>query len=151
LSLPSSGCTQGKGSTDGSADCEKGYFETTDLTGFADQTKVDPEGQTSSIYLFVYDNQSTTSSDLNITLDLNAALPATLKLKVSQAYTGWSSVCSGASDVNCVEITTSAPSIGKATYSTGTKDLNMFLWADFVTAGVLTESRDVNSASVSPT
>ena len=47
LMLPSSGCTNGKGRIDsGSGACQKGYFETTDLTGLADQNKVDPEGQT---------------------------------------------------------------------------------------------------------
>ncbi|MCR4368566.1 MAG: hypothetical protein NUV67_01525, partial [archaeon] len=151
LSLPSSGCTQGEGSIDAGTSCDKGYFETTDLSGAADETKVDAQGQTTTTPLFVYDNQSTTSSDLNITMDLNVSLPATLKLKVSSAYSGWAASCNGNPADNCVEITTSAPSIGKALYTTGTQDLNIFLWADYVAATVGAIDRNVTSTGVSPT
>lgn len=104
LSLPSSGCTQGKGSFDAGGTCDRGYFEPTDLDGNSDQAKVDAEGQTSSIPFFVYDNQSTTSSDLNIYLDLNDGLPPTFVLKASKVYGGWSYSCSGNTDTNCVQI-----------------------------------------------
>ncbi len=151
LSLPSSGCIQGEGSLDASADCEKGYFETTDLAGLADETKVDAQGQTSAVYFFVYDNQSTNSDDLNITLDLNAALPASLELKASQVYGGWEASCSGVPETGCIDVTTTATSVGTATYSAGSQDLNIFLWADFIAAAVGSEDRNVLSTGVSPT
>ncbi|MDO8537587.1 MAG: hypothetical protein Q7S21_01760 [archaeon] len=148
LSLPSSGCTQGKGSIDAGTSCDKGYFEATDLTGTADENQVNPEGQTSSIPLFVYDNQSTSSNDLNIALDLNAALPATLRLKAAQASNRYGGDCSGFPDTNCVQITDNNESIGKATFTAGTQDLNVWLWGDFVAAtGDSREDRNVLSTS----
>ncbi len=104
LLLPSTGCTEGKGSIDAGVSCDKAYFEATDLSGVADNTKVDPEGQTSTIPFFVYDNQSTSSSDLNILLDLNALLPSTLALKASKIYSGWAGTCTGNTDNNCARI-----------------------------------------------
>ncbi|HLC93245.1 MAG TPA: hypothetical protein VJH23_06080, partial [archaeon] len=94
LSLPSSGCTQGKGSIDAGTSCDKGYFEASASGGTADANGVNPEGQTSTIPFFVYDNQSTEANDLNISLDLNAVLPSTLKLKAGMLYDGWAPVCS---------------------------------------------------------
>ncbi|MEM0360733.1 MAG: hypothetical protein QXK06_05350 [Candidatus Diapherotrites archaeon] len=148
LSLPSSGCTEGKGRISaGSGACEKGYFEPTDLSGLSDQTKVDPEGQTSSIPFFVYDNQSTGWNDINFSLHLNEALPSTLKLKVSKTYNGWASSCSGNTDVDCVEIDATPKNIGTAVYSTGSKDLNIFIFADFIGASVGSTDRNVTSTS----
>ena len=153
LSLPSSGCTEGEGSTDAGADCEKGYFETTDIVELADETKVDAQGQASvappsDVPFFVFDNQSSTSSDFNITLDLNAALPGTLELKASNFWNGWEATCGDAPSTGCVDVTTLAPSAGKAVWSAGTLDLNIFLWADFTAAGFLTEDRIVTAVSV---
>ncbi|MDO8627449.1 MAG: hypothetical protein Q7K42_03210, partial [Candidatus Diapherotrites archaeon] len=148
LSLPSSGCTEGKGSIDAGTSCDKGYFEATDLTGTADQNEINPEGQTAGIPLFVYDNQSSTSSDLNIALDLNAALPSTLRLKAAQASNRYFGNCSGHTDSNCVQITDSNENIGKATFTSGSQDLNVWLWADFVAAaGNLREDRNVASTT----
>lgn len=104
LNLPSSGCTQNKGSYGISGSCDRAYFETTDTTGNSDQDKVDAEGQTSTIPFFVYDNQSTTSNDLNILVDLNATLPTTLRLKMSKIYGGWAASCTGNTDTNCVQV-----------------------------------------------
>ncbi|VVB98950.1 MG2 domain protein [uncultured archaeon] len=150
LSLPSTGCTQGKGSIDAGTSCDKGYFEPTDLTGPSDQNKVDPEGQTSNIYFFVYDNQSSINSDLNIDINLSAALPASLKLKASKIYAGWAGTCTGNTDTNCLNITTTATNLGKATYSAGTQDLNIFLWADFIAAAISSTDRNVTSTSKAP-
>lgn len=100
LNLPSSGCTQGEGSTDAGADCEIGYFEA--ATNY--EYKIDAQGQTSSIPFFVYDNQSTAENDMNITMDLNAALGSNLKLKAAQAYGGYASFCSGNAKTGCVQI-----------------------------------------------
>ncbi|MDD5148556.1 MAG: hypothetical protein PHH08_03775, partial [Candidatus ainarchaeum sp.] len=152
LMLPSSGCTEGKGRIDsGSGACQKGYFETADLSGLADQNKVDAEGQTEEIPFFVYDNQSTSGSDLNITLDLNEALPASLHLKVSKIYTGWAWGCTGNTDSNCAEINTSAVNIGKAIYTTGqTQDLNIFIWGDFNGAVAGRTDKNAESTSIAP-
>ncbi|MDO8626851.1 MAG: hypothetical protein Q7K42_00155, partial [Candidatus Diapherotrites archaeon] len=114
----------------------------------ADQNKVNPEGQTSSIPFFVYDNQSSSSTDLNISLDLNASLPDTLKLKVATTYGGWNWTCSGDTSANCLLIGTATDlNIGKATYTAGTKDLNIFIWADFISALVGSTDRNVTSTS----
>jgi len=147
LNLPLTSCTQGKGSIDAGTTCDRGYFETTDLSGLADQLKVDPDGQTSTIPFFVYDNQSG-SNDMNFTLALDAPLPPTLKLKVSQIYGGWATSCTGDTKTNCVEVSTSATNIGKAVYSAGTQDLNIFIWADFVAAEVGSTDRNVTSTSI---
>ncbi|MFH1664421.1 MAG: hypothetical protein ABH986_06515, partial [archaeon] len=154
--LPSSGCTQGKGSYDAGTDCERGYFETTDLAGLADETEVDAQGQVSDglgsdIAFIVYDNQSTASNDMNFDIDLNAALPATLKLKVSQIWNGWEASCSGNAQTGCIDVTATPANIGTAVYSTGTHDLNLFVWGDFIGAGVLGEDRNFYSASKAST
>ncbi|MFH1391148.1 MAG: hypothetical protein ABIH20_02435 [Candidatus Diapherotrites archaeon] len=153
LALPNSGCTEGEGSIDAGADCEKGYFVTTDLSGLADQTQVAAQGQVDAasptgLAFFVYDNQSTASNDMNITLDLNAALPGTLELKGSNVYNGWEATCGGAPATGCVDITTLAPHAGTALYTTGTADLNIYLWADFVSATVGSIDRNVLSTGV---
>ncbi|MDD5163373.1 MAG: hypothetical protein PHD95_04155 [Candidatus ainarchaeum sp.] len=151
LMLPSSGCTSGKGRIDsGNGACQKGYFETTDLSGLADQNKVDPEGQTSLIPFFVYDNQSTSSSDLNITLDLNEALSGTLHLKVSKIYEGWAWACTGNTDSNCAEATTTAANIGKAVFTTESQDLNIFIWGDFNSAVPGRTDKNASSTSIAP-
>ncbi len=150
LNLPSSGCTQGKGSIDAGTSCDKGYFEATDLGGNADNNKVDPEGQTSTLPLFSYDNQSTTSSDLNIRIDINQAIPSYLNLKVSKIYNGWAWECTGNTDNNCVKVSISFQNIGKAVYSAGTQDLNIFVWGDFNGATVGQVDRNTTSESLAP-
>jgi len=154
--LPSSGCTQGKGSYDAAVDCERGYFETTDLAGLADQTEVDAQGQvsdggTSDVAFIIYDNQSTASNDMNFDIDLNAALPATLKLKVSHIYNGWKASCSGNAQTGCINVTDTPTNIGTAVYSAGTMDLNLFIWGDFVGAGVGNTDRNFYSAGKAST
>lgn len=148
LSYPASGCTYGKGSIDQDNSCDRAYFEPTDLVGLADQNKVDPEGQNSLTPFFVYDNQSTGENDMNFTLHLNSALPSTLKLKVSRSYNGWAATCTGDTSVNCVQIDTTPRNIGKAVYSTGTQDLNIFIFADFIGASVGTVDRNAISTSI---
>ncbi|MDO8427968.1 MAG: hypothetical protein Q7S92_02030 [Candidatus Diapherotrites archaeon] len=147
LAYPASGCTNGKGRTSaGNGACEKVYFETTDLSGNADENQVIPEGGNP---FFVYDNQSTSSSDINFTLDLNAALPSSLWLKTSTISSGYAGSCTSNPDNNCVSITTVAQNIGKAIFSTGSQDLNVWLWADFFQSSVQTQDRNATSTSVS--
>ncbi|GEM_PF-2811184 len=150
LSLPSTGCFEGQGSVNADTSCDKAYFETTDISGNSDENKVNAQGQNSVIPFFVYDNQSTSSSDLNITLDLNASLPASLLLKVSKIFAGWAGSCTGNTDNNCLSVTTTAANAGKATYSTGSQDLNIFVWGDFVSAGAGSTDRNARSTSVAP-
>jgi len=154
LAYPSSGCTEGKGRFpgQGNGSCQRGYFETTDLSGNADQNKVFPEGQQygadGNVYFFVYDNQSTANNDINFTLDLNAALPSTLALKVAKDVNGWSGSgsCSGI-DSNCVNVTTTSTNIGKAVFSTGQMDLNIWVFGDFIGAAVGNVDRNVTHTS----
>ncbi len=127
-----------------------GAHEATDLGGNADNNKVDPEGQTSTLPLFSYDNQSTTSSDLNIRIDINQAIPSYLNLKVSKIYNGWAWECTGNTDNNCVKVSISFQNIGKAVYSAGTQDLNIFVWGDFNGATVGQVDRNTTSESLAP-
>ncbi|MEM4598448.1 MAG: hypothetical protein QW400_02045 [Candidatus Diapherotrites archaeon] len=85
---------------------------------------------------------------MNFTLHLTSALPSTLKLKVSKSYDGWAETCSGNTDVDCVEIDTTPRNIGTAIYSEGTQDLNIFIFADFVGAGVGVVDRNAISTSI---
>lgn len=152
VSLPSSGCTSGKGRVSaGNGACEKGYFIPTDLSGLSDENQVNPEGQSQSQPFFVYDNQSTSSSDLNILFDLNGSLPAAIQVKVSKTYFGYAGSCTGNTDTNCLLVSTTATNIGKATYSAGTQDLNIFIWTDFVSADVAQYDRNVDSNSIAST
>jgi len=101
------------------------------------------------LIFFVYDNQSTSSSDINFTLDLNEALPSTLKLKVSQDVNGWSGagVCQDI-DANCVDVSTSAQNLGVATFTSGTQDLNIWVFGDFVGASQGNTDRNVTHTSL---
>ncbi len=98
----------------------------------------------------IYDNQSTSNSDLNILLDLNEALPATLFLKVSKTYDGWAGTCTGDTDTNCLNVSITATNIGEAVYSDGRQDLNIFIWGDFLAAAVGSTDRNVDSNSIAP-
>lgn len=151
LNLPSSGCTVGKGNLSGGSTCQRGYIVTTDTNVLSDENKVNPEGQSTTVPFFVYDNQSTSSSDLNIYLDINASLPSSLRLKVSKIYEGWAYTCTGNTDTNCVQLTTSQQSVGKASYSAGSADLNLFIWGDFNAASVGTTDVNVDSNAGSST
>ncbi len=104
LSYPSTGCTEGKGSLDAGVTCDRLYFEATNLDQNTSQNKVDAEGQTSTIPFLRYDNQSTSPTDFNITMNFNATVPEYYKLKVSKIYGGWNSQCTGNTDSNCVQV-----------------------------------------------
>ncbi len=152
LSLPTA-CTDGKGAIVNCVDpctCIRGWIETTDVNGNADQNQVAPDGQTATVPFFVYDNQSTTSSDLNILLDLNASLPASLVLKASQSASGYQGQCSGNPNSGCIVVSTTATSVGKATYTAGAQDLNIWFWGDFISVSPGDTDRNVDSNSRSP-
>lgn len=149
LNLPSSGCTLGKGNITGGVTCQKGYIESSDLNGLADANQMQPEGQSTSstIPFFSFDNQSTSSSDLNILLDLNAALPGSLVLKVSTSSSGYQGACAGLPS-GCLVLSSSQQNIGKATYSSNAQDLNVYFWADFISASPGAVDRNVDSNGV---
>ncbi len=142
LMLPSSGCTADQGSTSGGADCERAW-----ISGSSTATQLEPEGQTaaSSVPFFRYDNQSSTFSDFNIFVDLNAALPAAMVLKASNSGSGYQASCNGNPSNNCVSITSTKKSVGTAVYTAGSLDLNVYFWADY-TAATGKADRNVNSA-----
>ncbi|MEM4326899.1 MAG: hypothetical protein QXZ13_01880, partial [Candidatus Diapherotrites archaeon] len=149
--LPISGCTEGKGSVDNDNSCDRGYFEATDLQGYADENQVSPQGQTTEIPFFIIDNQSTTSSDFNITMELNAILPPTIVLKISNKSIGYHGTCSNVPDNNCVIITNSPKNAGKVFYSPGIQDLNVWFWSDFINAlGGLYEDRNLTTTGINP-
>lgn len=147
LFIPTSGCTSNKGNITGGVSCQRAYFETTDTTGTSDENQVVPEGQTASQPFFMYDNQSTTSTDFNFVLDLNEALPSYLVLKASNITGGYEAACGGNPATGCVLIPTAptTQSVGRATYTTGAQDLNVFFWVDFVAATVGDVDRNVDS------
>lgn len=143
--LPSSGCTEGKGSTDAGTDCEKCYFETTDLSGAADETQVACEGQTGGTPFFHFDNQSSTSTSLDWEMNIDTALPASLKLKVSQVSGGWEATCSGTPATGCVDVGTSLVEIETGVTMAG--DADAWAWADFVSAIVGTTDKTLTHTS----
>jgi hypothetical protein len=151
LLLPSSSCSADLGNQEGNdGPCHRAWFEATDVIGLTDENQVQADGQSNGIPFLQYDNQSSTNSDLNILLDLNASLPTTLILKVSQIFTGWAGTCTGNTDTNCLRVTTTPTSAGKALYSAGTQDLNLYVWGDFNGATTGRVDRNVDSNSVSP-
>lgn len=154
LYLPSDGCTLGKGNLSCPAEpcaCHRGWIEATDLNGPTDNNQIAPDGQSAPVPFFVFDNQSSTSSDLNILLDLNQALSSTLRLKASLTSFGYQAGCSGNTVTGCLLLSTTAQNVGKATYSAGTQDLNVWFWGDFVAADIGRIDVNVDSNSVSPT
>ncbi len=147
--LPSSGCSEDKGGAPAcGADCQcvRGYFESTDLNGLSTIFQVEPEGQSQTIPFLVYDNQSTTSTDFNILLELNNSLNPSYVIKASKIYAGYDSTCTGDTDTNCVQISTISKSVGIVPYSSGTQDLNIFIWADFTAASAGMVDVNVNSS-----
>lgn len=150
LFLPSSGCTSNKGNLTGGTSCQRAYFEATDTTGVADSNQIAPEGQSASQPFFVYDNQSSSATDFNIILDLNESLPSSLVLKASNIVGGYEAGCGGNPASGCVAIPAapSTQSVGRASYTAGTFDLNIFFWADFIAAAVGNEDRNVDSNTV---
>lgn len=152
LSLPSGTCSADLGNQEGAdGPCHRAWIETTDTIGTADQNRVSPDGQNDATPFFVYDNQSTTQSDINIYLDFNAALPSTLRLKASQYSNNWYPVCQQDTRHHCLLISTTSTSAGRAHYTSGTQDLNLYFWGDFV--GQATNSRvdrNVDSNGVNP-
>ena len=148
--LPAFGCTQGEGSyaNNATGTCDKCFF---DGNGSYNQNKIACQGQVDAAAgpsFFFFDNQSSSSTPLTWKMDLNAALPATLKLKMSQAFNGWQGTCtaganptSGCVDVNAASQAQLGSSIAVAV------DLNAWAWADFV--GVTAGSVDRNATSES--
>ncbi len=149
LSLPLSGCTTGKGNISGGSACERAWIESTDLSGVSDANQIEPEGQSagSAIPFFAFDNQSTSSSDFNIYLDLNQAYSSYYVLKASTSTSGYQGQCLGV-PAGCITLTTSFVNVGRASYSTGGADLNVYFWGDFVSAPVAQEDRNVDSNAV---
>ncbi len=154
LYLPSDGCTLGKGNLSCPSEpcaCHRGWLEATDTNGPTDNNQIAPDGQSAPIPFFMYDNQSATSSDLNITLDLNQALPSDLRLKASLTSFGYQAGCAGNTATGCILLSTTAQSVGKATYSAGTQDLNVWFWGDFVSADAGRDDINVDSNAITPT
>ncbi|MFH1448453.1 MAG: LamG domain-containing protein [Candidatus Micrarchaeota archaeon] len=82
ITLPSTGCTEGKGCTGGGCPvCTRAWIETTDLTGAADESCVDPEGQAGSIPFLNFTNTGNVA--LNWTMKLNESLSATFVLNIT--------------------------------------------------------------------
>lgn len=151
LMLPSNSCQDGLGNQEGvDGPCHRAWFEATDVIGLADENQVNADGQSDGTPFLQYDNQSSTASDLNILLDLNQALPVSLVLKVSKIFAGWAGTCTGNTDNNCLLVTTTATSAGRALYSAGTQDLNLYVWGDFNGASTGRVDRNVDSNSISP-
>lgn len=147
---PASGCTQGKGSwpENASGTCDKCFFEN---TGLYDENQVACQGQIDEAggpSFFFFDNQSSTSNDLDWEIDLNAALPSTLKLKMSQANDGWQAICTAgaAPSSGCVDVNNDSKALIGNSIAVAT-DLNAWAWADFI--GVSAGSVDRNTTHYS--
>lgn len=136
LAFPSTGCTEGKGSTDAGGTCDLCYFEPSDLTGDSDDTNVSCEGQTPTTSFVAIDSQTTTT--LNFTMWINESLASMFDLKASQLADGWETACSGDPVSGCVNINSTTPIkiITGVTNTTDTEpyDAQLWLFADFIAA-----------------
>jgi hypothetical protein len=148
--LPAFGCTQGEGSyaNNATGTCDKCFF---DGNGSYNQNKVACQGQVDTAAgpsFFFFDNQSSSSTPLTWKMDLNAALPATLKLKMSQAFNGWQGTCTAGANPSsgCVDVNDSSQAQLGSSIAVAV-DLNAWAWADFV--GVTAGSVDRNATSES--
>lgn len=146
--LPASGCSEGEGSFAGnsSGTCDKCYFEN---SGLQDENQVACQGQVDSAAgpsFFYFDNQSTSSTDLDWKMDLNSALPAYLKLKMSQAHDGWEAICSGNPTSGCVDVNATENARIGSSISVSV-DLNGWAWADFIGASASTVDRNATHYS----
>lgn len=145
IGFPSSGCSNGKGCWGGGCSaCTYAYFEATELQGLTDENQLNPYGQTSTIAFMVIDNQSTTSTDFNVSIDLNENVPSTIVLKVSTITGGYEAGCSENAETGCIKVDDANKNITTVPYSASTQDKNLFFWSDFVQADV--SSTDRNAA-----
>jgi len=147
FSYPASGCSNGKGCLGaGCSACTYAYFEPTDLTGVSTETEVDPYGQTSTLAFIVVDNQSSSSSDFNMSIDLNENAPSEagwfIKLKLSTITGGWESTCSENALTGCILVDDSNKNIGTINYSASTQDKNLFFWSDFQSVNISSYDRN---------
>ncbi len=147
---PASGCSEGEGSWPGnsSGTCDKCFFEN---SGLVDENQVACQGQVDEAggpSFFFFDNQSSSSTNLDWEIDLNAALPSTLKLKMSQANDGWQAICTAgaAPSSGCVDVNNDSRALIGNSIAVAT-DLNAWTWADFI--GVSAGSVDRNTTHYS--
>jgi len=134
MSYPTSGCTNGNGSSNASGICVRCFATTTDLQGPASETGVGCEGQTSGTAFFAFTNEGNVAEAW--TMSLNSSLGATLSLNVDTDNT-----YAGAKNVNAT-----TPLVVNASIPVGTTDY-VWAWIDFIAAGVATTVRGVFSNS----
>ena len=135
IGMPAQDCTEGKGSTDAGVTCNRCWFETTDTTGYSDETQVACEGQNSTVSFYVFDNQGDVNITWTMKLDSNIDT-AKLRHKVSQISGGYEATCSGDSKTGCVYVESTTPSTiaENITAGGGTNDAEAWAWADFISA-----------------
>lgn len=80
ISLPSSGCTYPKGDSTNDGNCDRAYFESTDLVGTATETNVAPQGQDGTTAFMRITNTGDVAFDLNVRYTAGD-FPASLLLK----------------------------------------------------------------------
>jgi len=140
ISLPSSGCTEGKGClTGGCTACTRCYFDASTGTGsdqnFADRNQTACQGQSSIQPFFKFANTSTTSSDENWDMNLDIGLAATYRLKIGVVSTAYQANCADVQPptTGCVTVlgTTNIRIANAIAYNA---DKNAWAWADFVSA-----------------
>ena len=78
-------------------------------------------------------------------MNIDTALPASLKLKVSQVYDGYEATCSGPPSTGCTDVGTSKVVIETGITIAG--DADAWAWADFVSAGVGTTDKTLTQTS----
>jgi hypothetical protein len=135
VTLPASGCTNGKGCTGGGCPaCARAWIETTDLTGAANQACVMPEGQTAGTAFLNFTN--TGNVNLNWTMKLNASLSSQYALNVSNGTDS----CAGSQQLSTAFITIQGDiPIGDSAYG--------WLYGEFINALYGSETRELNHTS----
>ena len=133
IGLPATGCTEGKGSTDADATCDRCWIEPTSWTmnnNLLSATQVGCEGQTDSVAFYNITNSG--NVNLNITFALNETLDTTkFRNKMSQVSTGYESTCSGDVTTGCVYVESTTPVTVIWDLAPGNSQ-ELWQWGDFI-------------------
>jgi len=133
VGLPATGCTEGKGSTDADATCDRCWIEPTSWTmnnNLLSATQVGCEGQTDSVAFYNITNSG--NVNLNITFALNETLDTTkFRNKMSQVSTGYESTCSGDVTTGCVYIESTTP-VTVIWDLAPSNSQELWQWSDFI-------------------
>jgi hypothetical protein len=135
VTLPASGCTNGKGCvTGGCSACTRAWIETTDLTGPADETCVMPQGQTGGTAFLDFLNTG------NVHIDWTMALNDSLSSQFALMIKNGTDSCPTSSTVTTSFITVQG-NVAQNSHTYG------WLYGNFTSAPYGNQTRDLNHTS----